>query len=420
MFRPNDPTTKLLVATSLNAAAVGTKREDVTLAEGELAFFSATPPFAKLGATSSPQRFFIEVGTKKGDIKRSAGDQGIVASEISNLSGKCYTPGADEIIKLSNFTDIEANKEYGVKVRVYNGHTVEIVGHHDFTQSFVFKMPNNDYTNGGAIIDLVNGLVNAINTSNIYVEGNIVEATAVNTNTNAIYANPAAVETARLASGATPGSPTPAESAAFEANLGIAIKALPYEAREKVSEYDFDYVPVFNSKLVVSPTVGFVTLPTQTVLQEYRVEQNNGRQLANLEWNVFGWDSHSVIRTLSDGSPFARNNRNRLDAIDEDGKYTTVTITNDEYIREGGREYGNTVQTIIATPCTNTVVRDFIEDVLNAQKAPRVDIPNLSITANCTSCDDVAPAFLETENIEAPAEVNVNIQKVGVKNVSKK
>lgn len=398
MTRTN-PVNSVLVTYGNQAPLAAGSYSPAALAPGQIGFFSR-----KLNLSidqTSPiidfEEFYIATGIDPQvtgattDARRSAG-LFIKGSQIQNVSARCYSPGQNKIMAITNFT-ASCNTEYGIKLGVKN---------QEVWFSYGYNYPYKEYhvITSGCPSDCTGGACDS--------SGNELALLMV----NEINLDPSKVFTANMVDYTTvPGTYTvvpPAGWAAWViANpgkvLGIEVIGNPEALRAELPvnlkydsprQTDFNIVLTTGFKVQVNNTLAVIPgVPVIVTVQDLFYEQGAG-------YDVEHWENVALgqIGGLPNLAGVYRTSE--LTGVGFSG-YLVATATTNYYLwiisyaaskETDGNESVRTntgLCTIVAIPCPDTTTRTAF--MLIADRATATFATPLSAyNTNCPACTVVA------------------------------
>lgn len=306
---------KRVLVTSGNQAvlAAGGKVDD--LAIGQIGVFDEATHLA-IGATSTPKNFYLAVGVGSSefgvdkDVKFSSG-QYIQSDHLRSYEFRPHTAGRPQIVTISGLTAPAVGDEFAVRVEFLNARIARRMGRVQFSHTYAVVAQT------AVIADLAQQIADSINANpdgflSAAVSGNNVVLTTGSLNPNGVK----------------------------NLNLG--------------------YYNLLETNIIVSLVEGFGPAAIATTTQDLVYEEGDGGQIRQLEFHENGLADPYV---LSDVTGTARE----LNFYAVAGKYDQFTIEYGHFTQSGWLEYLNDIQTTIAVPATDTVTRNALVDVLDAQ-----------------------------------------------------
>ena len=331
------------------------------------------------------QEVYLAVGVNRSgsavleDVVKSAG-QVIQLRNTKSFTAKEYTTPKPKVVEITGFT-AKCESDYAIKVEFRNQQIYGIHGYNQFTKTF-------NYTTGcctqqdctscpqGDCNELAVGLVNNVN------------------------ADPDKLVLAELIDG--PGGTVVTDPVAWSADPANAGKCLAIrlttqlEAIRKYCSVNLKYFNPRGTNIIVSPTQGFECNGSIAVTQELRYEEGAGYDINHLEYIAGGWNGKPGPYRVSETTGVAREGFEYFATAT--GKYTTLSLTYDQFSVGGWLEYLNNLETIIAIPCADTTTLTSLVGVFDVLFAGR--FAPLSDDVASFDCVNATPV----EDINNPAQ----------------
>jgi hypothetical protein len=339
---------KRVLVTSGNQAVAAKDSALDNLALGQIGVFDAETNLA-IDATQTPANFYIAVGIDSDadgvvdDIKQSAG-KFVSAKGISSYSFRPHTASRSMIVELQGIVDadVEVDKEFAVKFEFRNLRIYKLQGTNAFTHTYAVK------SSGATAATLAQDFADAINAN----EHGFISA---------------AVVADKLQVTADP----------LQVNRAINLNLLYNDLRE--------------TAVIPSAVEGFSSATAFATIQELAYEEGDGAQIRQLEFNETGVARPYV---LSESTGTARDMEyNAVGGV----KYDQTVLEYGDQYEAGWLKHINNLQTTIAVPATDTVTRDALVDILDAQ----AEAQGLDGKSEVAKSSDVDPAVVEESSDDA-------------------
>lgn len=398
MSRNNDVFQVLV--TSGNQAVLAAGNGVADLAPGQIGVFDFNTNVS-IDATSTPRNFFLAVGldtdgdAATDDISKSAGSH-IQARNLVAYSYRPHTAGQPMKVVLSDYT-ADCETEYGIKLELRNQEIYRSQGYNQFTKTYSIVT---SCCNGceptcpsGDANEITKQLKENINND----EQGLVTAIAIarqdltilTHGTSADIATGAEVSDADLEALMVfnAAQADPADYVYTDLEITTVTQAI-----NSFCSVNTKYFYPRQTVAIATKIAGFDCNGTLTVTQQAAFEEGAGYDVKQLEYEAKGW-SESPYR-VSTLLGLAKDTTFNADASEQ---YDVFALTYDQFSIGAWLEYLNNEATMIAIPATDTITRNALVAVLDAQLTP------FGFDA---LADDVALANVNPAVVEPTADID--------------
>lgn len=370
-MRTND--VRQILVTSGNSAVIGADLTVEDLAVGQIGLFDANTKLSLSAASPSVREFFLAVGldrdgdTVQDDVKFSAG-QYIQRNGVKTYNFREHTAGQPMVLKVADYV-ARCNQTYGLKLEFRNQEIYRTQGFVQFTKTYTIKTDDCDQCADcptGDANEITKLMVNEINLDSL----NLVTAKAVTRQAVTIATHGTSAD---IAEGGDISTEDIDALITFNMTAADADKVYTdmvltgnNQAINSYCKVNLKYFYPRGNVLLASLVDGFTTKANVTIEQEIVFEEGNGYDLAQKEYHASGQQSTDPYILNSTGVP---TDYDQFAVRTE--KYDQVTLEYN-FTSYMGEAFENELATIIAVPNQDTVTRDALIAVLDAQLSNEV------------------------------------------------
>jgi len=336
----NNKVFQVLVAKAdLPILSAGNEVED--LAVGQIGIFDAETNLSLDKTATNKKDFYIAVcleaeGGKATKVMFSAG-QNIQKQYIRNVELRDYQAPLPFVATISDFTNVQNDSEYTVKLEFRNMQIYQRQGNNQFVKSFTVQTDDNEDVN--PIIDFTKKIVNEMNLD----ESGMFTVT---------------VKTAL-------GVPITNLDTWGQSNPGVA-PVIEITANELAIYKYYGINPKYyypRQTVIVPSIIGFTSEAKITVVNPGVAEQGSAYEIKQKEYQAGGWNGkpgpYRTSTTL--GFPYEGLEFQAVDGT----KYIQIHLVYDFFSTAGWGEYLSNLMTIIAIPNTYTTLSASLVEALN-------------------------------------------------------
>lgn len=370
---------KRVLVTTGNQAIATADSDLGALALGQIGVFDASTHKA-IDATSTPSKFYVAVGVDtlgggtKTDHAESAG-QSVQANRIVSYTFRPHTAPRAQVLRLSGVTPDANVKDYAFKLEFRNQKIYRLQGVNQFTQTYAV------YNEGFTQEEFMTEVVETVNANDL---GFVEAALAYSTNAALTVATDST--SIEYAAGDPITVVGDIDIARTKGTLVVDVDLTSKPMNpNKATNLNLNYYQLLSTVIIGSLVEGFSSAAKLEETVEARFEEGDGAQIRQAEYHQTGLSDPYV---LSDVTGTARDlHYNAVGGV----KYDSIMLEYGEDSIGGFQKFLSQLQTEIAIPATDTVTRDALVTVLDAQVAA----VGLDALADDAALANVDPAVIE-------------------------